>query len=57
MVNHNLDEEDIIEMNVPKYNQTEFNTGTAMFHLRNEEAVSSALTLKGTYIGDRCRWV
>lgn len=55
MVNHDVAEEDIVEMVVPKHNHTLFNTGMAMFHLRSDEAVASALTLKGTYIGDR--WV
>lgn len=54
-MNHNIEEEDILAMKVPKYNQTQFNTGIAMFHLRSAEAVASALMLKGTYIGDR--WV
>lgn len=40
-------------MHVPKYNETQFNTGIAMFHLNTEEAVSLALKLKGSYIGDR----
>ncbi|CAN0195523.1 unnamed protein product [Pylaiella littoralis] len=55
LANHNIDDEDIVAMNVPKYNETQFNTGIAMFHLKTEEAVSLALKLKGTYIGDR--WV
>lgn len=47
--------EDIVEMKVPKYNATQFNTGTAYLHVRNEEASAKAFALKGTYIGDR--WV
>eukprot|EP00903_Cladosiphon_okamuranus_P019484 g17917.t1 len=54
MVNK-IGEEDIVNMSVPRYNETQFNTGIAMFHLRSEEAVASAILLKGTYIGDR--WV
>ncbi|CAM9917650.1 unnamed protein product [Scytosiphon promiscuus] len=55
VVNHNVDEDDIVDMKVPKYNETQFNTGLAMFHLKSEEAVQVALQLKGTEIGDR--WV
>eukprot|EP00752_Nemacystus_decipiens_P002808 g2620.t1 len=55
LVNHDIKEEDILGMEVPKYNETQFNTGMAMFHLRSEEAVAAAIQLKGTYIGDR--WV
>lgn len=42
-----------MEMKVPKYNATQFNTGTAYLHVRNEEASAKAFALKGTYIGDR----
>ncbi len=52
-MNHNIDEDEIVAMEVPKYNQTQFNTGLAMFHMKNEQAVESALALKGTYIGER----
>lgn len=53
VVNHNIDEDEIVEMKVPKHNNTQFNTGLAMFHLKSEEAVRAALELKGTEIGDR----
>lgn len=53
LVNNHIQEEDIVAMEVPKYNQTQFNTGLAMFHLRTDEAVAHAVNLKGTYIGDR----
>lgn len=52
-MNHNIDEDEIVEMKVPKHNQTQFNTGLAMFHLKSEEAVQAALRLKGTEIGER----
>lgn len=44
---------DIVEMKVPKYNATHFNTGTAYLRVTNEEASAKMLALKGTYIGDR----
>lgn len=50
---HGIDEEDVVDMKVPKYNATQFNTGTAYLHVKDEAASAKAFALKGTYIGDR----
>lgn len=54
ILNHEIAEDDIVAMNVPKFNETQFNTGIAMIHFKSEESVARALELKGTHIGERC---
>lgn len=53
MFQYNVSEEDILEMNVPKHNQTTSNTGIAYLRVRDEEAAQKMLALKGAYIGER----
>lgn len=54
ILNHEIGEDEIVAMNVPKFNETQFNTGIAMIHFKSEESVARALELKGTHIGERC---
>lgn len=54
ILNHEIGEDEIVAMNVPKFNETQFNTGIAMIHFKSEESVVRALELKGTHIGERC---
>ncbi|CAB1117071.1 unnamed protein product [Ectocarpus sp. CCAP 1310/34] len=55
ILNHDIAEDEIVAMSVPKFNETQFNTGIAMIHFKSDESVARALELKGTYIGER--WV
>lgn len=48
-----LSQDDILQMNVPKHNMTEKNTGVAYVLMKDDEAADKAISLKGTYIGDR----
>ncbi|CBJ25446.1 G-rich sequence factor 1 [Ectocarpus siliculosus] len=55
ILNHEIAEDEIVAINVPKFNETQFNTGIAMIHFKSDESVARALELKGTHIGER--WV
>ena len=53
LLQYDISEDEMVQMKVPKHNNTNSNTGIAFLHLKDEEAADKVMALRGSYIGDR----